>query len=86
MDPGDSIKAAAGTPSPFSGVSWMTINGNGTGHYLSWAWTIYPRRVPRGGHLVISGLPGPVADTQVQGLLRFARVGAPVSCVAHMKA
>jgi hypothetical protein len=35
---------------------------------------------------VISGLPGPVPATEVQGLWEFARIGAPISCVAHMKA
>jgi hypothetical protein len=86
MDPGDSVQAAAGTPSGFAGTSWMTMNGNGTKDNLGWGWTIYPSRVPRGGHFVISALPGPVPATQVQGLWEFARIGVPISCVAHMKA
>jgi hypothetical protein len=86
MNPGDSVQVAAGTPASFSGTSWITMNGNGTKDNLGWGWTIYPSRVPRGGHFVISGLPGPVPATQVQGLWEFARIGAPISCVAHMKA
>lgn len=66
---------------PFTGAFTAWPGGKRT---LDWSFTVIPSKIPRGGHFVISAMPGPVPAGDFQAVWEFAHTSAPITCAKHV--